>query len=295
MIRRLSLAAALLVLAGTLARAQPAARPSDVPAGCRGADSLGLRLSFLDVGQGSSTLLTLPDGRHVLIDAGRSASLASELLHSRGVREVALVVATHNHADHIGGLPLLLSTFEVENLLENGVPTTTMVYDELVAAASGARVRVLEPTARTLNIGGLALRVLPPAGRAAEPDQNAQSIGLVAEYGGFRAIFSGDAGRATLGHWLATERIPIATVVLAGHHGAADATTPEWVAATSPAVVVIPVGRNPYGHPSPPAVALWSAPERLVLRTDQHAPIEMRGCADGSYALAPGGGAGSPR
>lgn len=278
---RLPLVAALLASLGGSASGQMAE-----PAWCRGADSVGLRLSFLDVGQGASTLIALPDGRHVLVDAGRSASLASELLYSRGVRQVALVVATHNHADHIGGLPLLLSRFAVDNLLENGVPTTTAVYGRLVEAASGAQVRVLEPTARTLNVGRLAVRVLPPAGRAAAPDQNSQSLGIVAEYGTFRAVFSGDAGSATLSHWLANAEIPRATVVLAGHHGAADATTPAWVAATSPAVVVIPVGRNSYGHPTSRALALWTAPERLVLRTDQHAPVEMRGCADGSYTLA---------
>lgn len=288
MITRLFLVAALFVPVA-MAGSQSAARPE--PAFCRGSDSLGIRLSFLDVGQGSSTLLSLADGRHVLIDAGRSASLASELLHSRGVQQVALIVATHNHADHIGGMPALLSNFIVGNLLENGVPTTTRVYGDLVAAASGARVRVLEPTARTLNVGPLALRVLPPAGRASSPDQNSQSVGMVAEYGAFRAIFSGDAGRRTLAHWLLTERIPKATVVLAGHHGAADATTPEWVAATTPAVVVIPVGRNSFGHPSARAMALWTAPERLLLRTDMNAPVEMRGCADGSYTLAPEGAA----
>jgi competence protein ComEC len=260
------------------------------PAFCRGADSLGVRLSFLDVGQGSSTLLSVDDG-HVLIDAGRSASLASELLFARGVRRVNLLVATHNHADHIGGMAQLISAFEVGNLLENGYSATTGTYGDLVAAASGADVRVLAATARTLNVGRLALRVLPPAPRAAASagaavDQNEHSLGIVAEYGAFRAVFSGDAGARTLAHWLATDSVPRATVVLAGHHGSADATTPEWVDATSPALVVVPVGgSNAYGHPSPRALALWTAPERLILRTDWHGTVEVRGCLDGTFSV----------
>lgn len=287
-----SLAAVMLLATGAF--------PQEPPY-CRGADSLGVRLSFLDVGQGASTLITVPRGGHVLVDAGRSTSLASELLHARGVRRVNLLVATHHHADHIGGMPQLISAFEIGNLLENGVATTTQTYADLVAAASGADVRVLEPTRRTLHVGDLSLRVLPPPARGSGArdqgiDQNAQSLGLVAEYGAFRVVFSGDAGAATLARWLEQDSIPRATVVLAGHHGSDDAVTPEWVRATSPALVVIPVGGgNGYGHPSARTLALWAAPERLVLRTDWHGTVEVRGCADGSHRVSTERLVGMPR
>jgi beta-lactamase superfamily II metal-dependent hydrolase len=266
----------------------PAARDEAAvqdPPFCRGPDSLGVRVTFFDVGQGAATLLETSDGRNVLVDGGRSPEHASNLLRARHVRTVDLMVATHNHADHIGGLPLLLTSMMVTNLLENGTPATTDVYASFVEAASGANVRVLEPSARRLDLGELELRVLPPA--STSTDQNERSIGIVASFGAFRAVFSGDAGIASLRQWIDRHEVPKATVVLAGHHGSDDATSPAWVRATSPAVVVVSVGRgNSYGHPSPRSLAMWAAPERVILRTDLDGTIEMRGCRDGSFTLA---------
>jgi competence protein ComEC len=74
--------------------------------------------------------------------------------------------------------------------------------------------------------------------------------------------------------------------VKAGHHGSINGTTPAWVEATAPALVVISVGRrNRYGHPSAEMIARWTAPERTILRTDERGAVDVRGCVDGSFRV----------
>ncbi len=271
----------MIMLLGLLLVAQ-----QQQPALCKDADSLGLRISFFDVGQGAAALLASADGRQIVIDGGRHSNQLTALVRARGVEKIDLLIATHHHADHIGGLPTLIGAMPVANILENGTPATTAIYGRLVRAISAAEVRMLEPSARTLSVGeALQVRVLPPIedGRT----QNERSLGAIVGYGSFSAIFTGDAEVPVLEVWLAQQNVPRATVVLAGHHGSKNATTPEWVRATSPSLVIFSVGaRNSYGHPSPAVIAMWSAPGRQMARTDRDGTIEVRGCRDGSYSRA---------
>ena len=276
-------------VAATVMRARtPVPRDPSEPPRCQGNDSIGLRLTFFDVGQGAATLLATPEGRRILIDGGQDRSHVTDLLRARGIPSLDLVIATHNHADHIGGLPLVLDSLPVANFIDNGLPATTSIYQALVRALSRADVRVLAPTARTLTVGTVEVRVLP-ADQSART-QNEQSVGAVISYGEFRTIFSGDAEVRSLQSWLDAGLIPHATVAMVGHHGSADATTPAWVRATSPELAVISVGgSNSYGHPAPATLAMWSAARRRILRTDSDGTIEVRGCHDGSFTASTSG------
>ncbi|HEY0779980.1 MAG TPA: MBL fold metallo-hydrolase [Gemmatirosa sp.] len=270
--------------AGVLA-AQPAtAQPATGAAGSGGADS-ALRITQLDVGQGDAALVTTPEGRRVLIDGGTSATAVAALLAGAGIDTLDLVIASHNHADHIGGLPRVFTTCVVRAYIENGLPQPTAIYARLVGAVERMpNIRVLAATARTVTIGSVTLRILPPSG--VNTTQNDNSVGVLVGYGAFRALFTGDSERRELAHWLAHGEVPRVTLVKAAHHGASNGTTAAWVRATHPAVTIISVGaENRYGHPSAAVERMWAAVPSEVYRTDRDGAIEVRATADGRYAV----------
>lgn len=290
---------ASLVLAGLLAlTALEAQRPAaalratvPAPAACVSGDPTGILLYFLDIGQGDAALLRAPDGRYLMIDAGPDRGTALRWLRTLGVDSLALIIGSHNHLDHIGGFPAILQAMPVRNAMENGRVTTTRIYRDFVYALERRGTTLLEASPRTLRIGGLEVEVLPPWRQAKE--QNDASIGVVVRHGAFRALFTGDAELEALGHWTRAGAIPRVQVVKVGHHGSRNATTAALVRATRPALAVISVGAgNSYQHPHPEALALWQAPERTILRTDQAGTIALRGCADGSFHLTTQRGSG---
>jgi competence protein ComEC len=257
----------------------------DAPPFCPLTDSVGVLFTFFDVGQGDAALVESPGGRRMLVDGGPSAQVMARALRARGVTQLELVVASHNHLDHIGGLPMVLRSIRVLNVMDNGMPATTGVYRRFLDAWEASGARRLEPTARTVGLDSVAVRVLPPARDASS--QNNASIGLIVSLGTFRALFPGDAESAALEAWLATDSVPAVVLLKASHHGSANGLTARWADATRPTVVVIPVGAgNSYGHPSPSVVRRWEQTARMVLRTDRDGTVSVRGCRDGSFTTA---------
>lgn len=255
------------------------------PAVCRGKDAAGVLIRFLDIGQGDGILIRSPDGRHVMIDAGPDREPALRWLRSFGVDSLALIIASHNHLDHIGGFPSIINAMPVRNAMENGLVTTTRIYRDFVAALERRGTALLEPTARTLRVGPLELQILAPLQDTKE--QNDRSVGVIVRHGAFQALFTGDGEIEALDHWTGAGVIPRVQVVKVGHHGSRNATTPAFVRAAQPSLAVISVGAgNTYKHPHPEALALWAAPKRTILRTDESGTVTVRGCSDGTYNVS---------
>jgi beta-lactamase superfamily II metal-dependent hydrolase len=142
-------------------------------------------------------------------------------------------------------------------------------------------VPYLAPTARTILLGGVSLKVLPPWPESR--DQNNASVGLLVEYGAFRMLLTGDAEREELGYFLRLG-VPTVAVLKAGHHGALNGVTPGWVQATKPRVVVVSVGAgNSYGHPDPMALRYYGRYAEAIYRTDRDGEIRIDGRRDGSF------------
>lgn len=246
-----------------------------------------VELTFLDVGQGDAILIRSPEGKTALVDAGPDTGIVAQL-RAHGVEALDLVVATHPHADHIGGMSAVLRAIPVRYYMDDGVPHTTATYLELMRTLQASDVTYLRPTPRTIRLGSVALEVLPPPPDATREDLNDASVGLVLRLGSFRALLPGDAQVKELNYFLALG-MPRVAVLKAAHHGSRNGVTPAWLAATRPEVVVISCGRdNRYGHPHPWALRYYAAVARSVYRTDRDGEVRVVGYPDGTYAVTTG-------
>lgn len=227
----------------------------------------GLRVTFLDVGQGDAVLLETASVR-VLVDQGPpEADVAGQLLRL-GVRSLSAVVLTHPERDHVGGAGDVLRRLRVGLVLDPRLAATGPEHEEALAAARARGVPVRELRAGTeLRAGGLGLRALWPrdAGLPSE-NPNLNAAVLVASYGETDVFLPADAESDVTGRL----RVGDMDVLKVAHHGSEDPGLDEQLRELRPEVAVVSVGRgNGYGHPRPETLAaLASVPGIMVLRTD---------------------------
>ena len=247
-----------------------------------------LRVTFLDVGQGDAVLLQAPEGQTALIDAGRGGDIVP-LLRELGVEQIDIMVATHPHADHIGGMAGVIESIPVRFFMDNGAPHTTATYRGLIAALQARPgITYLEATPRTISLGSATLEVLPLLPRGTT-EHNDRSIALVLRFGDFTALLSGDSEVRQLTHLVGLGVVPELTLLKAAHHGSDNGFTWGFLQAARPRVVVISVGRNnSYGHPRRAALEAYAATARETFRTDLHGHLQVRGYGNGSYVVVQG-------
>jgi competence protein ComEC len=250
-----------------------------------------LTVHFLDVGQGDAAALRTPHGRWVLIDAGprtrdRDAGrrVVVPFLRRHGVRRLDVVVASHGHADHVGGMPAVFAALPVDVVLDAAEPVPETAYLEYLAAveASGARWHRAR-RGDTVSMDGVRIVVLSPdsAWAAGMLDPNEESLVLLVSHAGRRLLFMGDAG-APVEQRLAGHVGDI-DLLKVGHHGSRTATGSAWLAELRPETAVISAGRrNTYGHPAPQVLARLAQHGAAVLRTDRDGTITF--ATDGSPA-----------
>ena len=272
-----------VALATALLPSQPTPTPPDTV----------LRVTFLDVGQGDAVLVQAPEGQTALIDAGRGDIVP--LLREMGVSQIDLMVATHPHADHIGGMARVIESIPVRFFMDNGEPHTTATYRGLIAALQARpEITYLEATPRTISLGSATLEVLPLLPRGTT-EHNDRSISLVLRFGDFTALLSGDSEVRQLTHLVGLGAVPALTLLKAAHHGSDNGFTWSFLQAARPRVVVISVGRNSYGHPRREALDAYAATARETFRTDLLGHLQVRGYGDGSYVVVQGAQVASAR
>ena len=245
-----------------------------------------VRVTFLDVGQGDAVLIQSPEGQDALVDAGWSGPVTS--LRALDVDELELLVATHPHADHIGGIADVINSIPVRFYMDNAQTHTTATYQNLASTLqqrTDITYLIAEP--RSISLGSVEIEVLPLL-PIASTDFNNRSIGLVVRYGEFAAFLSGDSEVEELSFWTQQDAVPDVTVLKAPHHGSYNGFTSEFLEDAEPEVIAISVGSNTYGHPHAEALEAYRSAAETVLRTDLDGQITIVGYKDGRYEVVLG-------
>ncbi len=235
-----------------------------------------LTVHFIDVGQGDS-ILVMYDNKSMLVDGGRpdaGPALAS-YLKKEGVSTVDVMVSTHPHADHIGGLLTVLQELPVKRVVDSGQPHSSRTYERYLTLIDEKNIpyKVAE-RGQYINLSpAVTIEVLSPPASGLEGDLNQNSIVLKISYGNVSFLLMGDAGFATERNLMTTHQSLNSTVLKVGHHGTKYATSRIFLREVEPKISVIEVGANKYGHPAPELLQRLKDIGSKVYRTDINGDI----------------------
>jgi competence protein ComEC len=249
-----------------------------------------IRITFLDVGQGEAALVELPDKKIMLIDGGTERPdtgrmVVAPFLWSKGIKEIDIVVMSHQHADHAGGLTFILSNFEIREFWLNGRPAIgaeglfRKIDNKEIPFKFLKRGDVLRTEAYTISVLHPYDEFYPDSPRGEFSSQNSDSMVMKIESKGLSILFSGDIEKEAeddlmyLGKWLKCDIIKVP------HHGGRTSSSTDFIEAVKPDVAVISAGmNNRFGHPHYETLKRYKAAGARVFRTD----------TDGAVTITPG-------
>jgi competence protein ComEC len=240
----------------------------------------GFEAHFIDVGQGDATLF-LAGGKVLLVDAGDfdAGKQVAVYLKRQNVTRIDYLVATHPHADHIGGMEDVLDAFPVGQVLGSGIPHTGSTYEEFLKTVDRKKI----PHRKVVRgdeiewAPGAVLRVLSPPADPHEESINDESVVIQAGFGRIGFLLTGDAG-FPVERELATLHVPLANQILkVSHHGSSDATGTAFLGRVLPdAAIISAKAGNEFGHPHSETLGRLAAAGVTVFRTDRDGTVVVR-------------------
>lgn len=232
-----------------------------------------LKAHFIDVGQGDSCFVELPNGQTMLVDAGtaRYGRTVVDFVRERGFSRIDYVVMTHPDADHIGGMAEVIGSLDVGQVFAPACGSTTRTWENLldVIAERGLTITTASAGVSVVESGELSVTFVSPES-IVEGETNENSAVTWIDYGGRTYYLTGDADASDL----AAAAPGHADVLKVSHHGSSTGTSQALLGRVTPSNAVISVGAgNSYGHPTQPALALLYASGANVYRTDEQGTV----------------------
>ncbi|QOY85683.1 DNA internalization-related competence protein ComEC/Rec2 [Paludibaculum fermentans] len=257
-----------------------------------------LELTAIDVGQGESLLLSLPNGEMALVDGGGfpqfgrrtppqmdvGEDVVSPYLWSRGIRRLSIIAVSHLHDDHCGGVAALMENFRPRELWTSFAPDAKVWRAlEETARRCGVRIRVLKE-GDDLDLGGVRWQTLAPARqqRWTGRPQNNDSLVFRLRHGRHSFLLTGDIEQGVERRLLEEAALQHVDVLKVAHHGSKRSSSDAWLDAMNPSVALVSAGTgNMYGLPHPRVIDQLNTHHALILRTDQDGLVTVR--SDGRY------------
>ncbi len=251
-----------------------------------------LTVHFIDVGMGDAILIQTPEGKNMLIDGGdctnpddqywascgvNSQAKVVDYLKANDVKHLDVVVSTHAHGDHIGGLPAVMAQFGVGRVYDSGKPHTTALYENYLGAIEEYGVPFEIPTrGDIISLGDVKLKVLHPVDDPKDWDTNNSSVVMRLEYGDVAFMFTGDVeseGESEITSYFGPNELK-SQIIKMPHHGSNTSSSDEFVDWVNPDVAIISVGENnSYGLPHDEVIQAYEDRGTKIYRTDKHGTI----------------------
>jgi competence protein ComEC len=243
----------------------------------------GLRVDFIDVGHGDAILITSPTGKTVLVDGGmpNAGHRVAAFVRARTNAPLDLVMLTHRHADHLGGLATVITRQGARTFMDAAFPHPSPGYDNLMRVLQDRRIPVREAErGRAVDLGGGARLVLltppDPAIIGSRSDVNANCLVARLEFGQVRVLLTGDA-EAVTEDWLLRSKADLrADVLKLAHHGGRHSSTARFLRAVAPRIAVASAGPGDRsGTLQPETEARVQNVGARLYRTDQDGNITV--------------------
>lgn len=246
-----------------------------------------LRIFFIDVGQGDSTLIITPDKKTVLIDGGGSDSfdvgekVLLPYLLDRRILKVDYVLISHFDTDHCGGILTIMEKVKVKNIIISEQAEHSENYERFKKLMIHKKIRLIEvKKGDKIKIGRYSeFKILFPTSRLlSENPLNNNSIVAQFNYNNFKMLFTGDIEKLAEQQILKAEKAEIrADILKVAHHGSKTSSIPEFIKAVKPKIALIGVGKNnTFGHPNQQTIKNLENIKCRIYRTDLQGEIIIK-------------------
>ena len=231
-----------------------------------------LKVHYINVGQGDSSFVELPNGETILIDAGIPSQgyVVTNYIKGLGYTDINYVVATHPHNDHIGGLPTVLESFKVGKFYMPNKEHTSNIFMTMLTAvqSNGCKAVYAKSGLSVIDEGNLKVNFAAPVS-SGYSDLNNYSAVLRISYNKSSFLFTGDAEDIVESELISSGQTITADVLKVGHHGSDYSSTAAFLSKVKPKYAIISVGNNSYGHPTPEALTRLDDVGAKIYRTDE--------------------------